>query len=112
HPGTDHQVEQLTWAWYGPLDLERFTSAWQSVVDRESVLRAAFDDGPEPRIVLHDRVTADVVQVPHGAMAWHTLVGRDRRRGIDVRRPGPLRITVLGGGPAGQGGGAPARVLL
>lgn len=112
HPGTDHQVEQLTWAWYGPLDLERFTSAWQSVVDRESVLRAAIDDGPEPRIVLHDRVTADVVQVPHGAVAWHTLVGRDRRRGIDIRRPGPLRITVLGGGPAGRDGGAPARVLL
>ncbi|MFJ5265738.1 condensation domain-containing protein [Streptomyces sp. NPDC088387] len=43
HPGTGRYVEQLFWRWRGPLDLDRFTTAWQSVFDRETVLRAAFD---------------------------------------------------------------------
>ncbi|MFJ9033998.1 condensation domain-containing protein [Streptomyces sp. NPDC102274] len=112
HPGTGRHVEQLTWVWHGPLDPERFTAAWQALFDRESVLRAAFADSPEPRIVLHDHVEADVVRLPHGTDDWAALVERDRRRGLDPRRPGPLRVTVLGGGPAGSVTAPPTRVLL
>ncbi|XMA35614.1 hypothetical protein O1157_00530 [Streptomyces albogriseolus] len=36
-------IEQLHWSWSGPLDPGRFTAAWQSVTDREVVLRASFD---------------------------------------------------------------------
>ncbi|MGW6775677.1 condensation domain-containing protein [Streptomyces sp. NPDC055037] len=112
HPGTGRHVEQLTWVWHGPLDPERFTAAWQALFDRESVLRAAFADSPEPRIVLHDHVEADVVRLPHGTDDWAALVERDRRRGLDPRRPGPLRVTVLDGGPAGSATAPPTRVLL
>ncbi|MEV8309139.1 condensation domain-containing protein [Streptomyces flavidovirens] len=115
-PGAGCNVEQLTWDWHGPLDPERFAAAWQSVFDRESVLRAAFDDGPEPRIVLHEQVTPEVVRLPYGAGDWPGLVEHDRRRGVDPRRPGPLRITVVEGEPAQTGvgfaPGSPHRVLL
>lgn len=112
HPGTGRQVGQLTWNWDGPFDEERFTAAWQSVFDCESVLRSAFDDGPEPAVVVHDRVAPEVVRLPQGTAHWHALIERDRRRGLDPRRPGPLRITVLGGGPAMFATAPPIRVVL
>ncbi|MFF3395081.1 condensation domain-containing protein [Streptomyces sp. NPDC002669] len=112
HPGTGRHVEQLAWDWHGPLDPERFTAAWQSLFDRESVLRSAFDDGPEPRIVVHDRVRAEVVRLPHSTEDWASVVEYDRRRGLDPRRPGPLRVTVLGGGPLVSVTAPPTRVLL
>ena len=105
-------VERLAWAWHGPLDLDRFHAAWQSVVDRESVLRAAFGDGPEPLLLLHDDVTADVLYLPSGAVDWDDLVEHDVQRGLDPRLPPGLRVTVLGGGSTGPGGDTPSRVLL
>ncbi|WP_405567374.1 condensation domain-containing protein [Streptomyces sp. NBC_01167] len=111
HPGTGRQVEQLAWDWHGPLDSERFTSAWQSVVARESVLRTAFDDGPEPATVIHDRIDAEVQRLPCTPAAWPALLESDRRRGLDPRRPGPLRITVLDT-QATPAAIAPSRLLL
>ncbi|WP_159056628.1 condensation domain-containing protein [Streptomyces yokosukanensis] len=112
HPGTGRQIEQLSWVWHGPLDIARFTAAWQSVFDREAVLRAAFDHGPDPAITIHDRVVPQVVRMPHpGADRPDALVG-DRRRGLDPRSPGPLRITLLEG-PRHDGTSArTTRVLL
>uniref|UniRef100_A0AAU3IA73 Condensation domain-containing protein n=1 Tax=Streptomyces sp. NBC_01393 TaxID=2903851 RepID=A0AAU3IA73_9ACTN len=110
HPG--RHVEQLTAVWHGPLDVERLRAAWQSVTDHESVLRAAFDDGPEPLIVLHEHVDAAVLWVPHGGARWTDLVEHDRRRGIDPRLPGPLRVTVLGSAPSADDQPVPARMLL
>ncbi|MFC8914708.1 condensation domain-containing protein [Streptomyces sp. NPDC057116] len=111
-PATGRHVGQLACVWHGPLDPERFTAAWQSLVDRESVLRSAFGSGPEPRIVVHDHVRADVVRLPHGAADWTALVEGDRRRGLDPRSPGPLRVTVLGGGPVLSVTAPPTRLLL
>ncbi|WP_327358810.1 condensation domain-containing protein [Streptomyces sp. NBC_01304] len=96
-PGAGRHIEQLTFDWHGPLDPERFVAAWQSVFDHESVLRAAFDDAPDARIVLHERVTPEVVRLPYIADVWDALVESDRSRGVDPRRPGPLRVTVLSG---------------
>ncbi|MFD5914975.1 condensation domain-containing protein [Streptomyces massasporeus] len=110
HPG--RHVERLSWAWHGPFDLDRFRASWQSVVDHESVLRAAFDDGPEPLLVLHDDVNADVLWLPHGSVRWNDLVEHDVRRGLDPRRPCGLRVTVLGGPAAGDGTATTAHVLL
>ncbi|MER5887826.1 condensation domain-containing protein [Streptomyces sp. NPDC001941] len=110
--GPGRHVEQLAFGWHGPLDPERFTAAWQSVHDRESVLRARFEDGPEPRVVLHEHATADVVRLPHGSVDWYALVEADRRRGLDPRRTGPLRVTVLGGGASAPGTGPVTKVLL
>ncbi|MEV3993785.1 condensation domain-containing protein [Streptomyces sp. NPDC049837] len=111
-PAAARHVGQLACVWHGPLDPERFTAAWQSLVDRESVLRSAFDNSPEPRVVVHDRVRADVVRLPHGSADWTALVEGDRLRGLDPRTPGPLRVTVLGGGPAVSATAPPTRVLL
>ncbi len=109
HPG--RHVQQLTVVWHGPLDPERLRAAWQSVTDSESVLRAAFDDGPEPLIVLHEHIDATVLWLPYAAVRWPDLVAHDRARGIDPRLPGPLRVTVFGGG-AEREQPVPTRMLL
>ncbi|MZE45868.1 hypothetical protein GTY49_23595, partial [Streptomyces sp. SID5477] len=112
HRGTGRHVEQLDWRWRGPLDTDRFTAAWQSVFDRETVLRAAFDWGSGPRLVLHEHAGVEVVRHPPGSVDFDRLRERDRLRGFDLRRPGLLRLNLVdephpaGGGPAG------ARVLL
>ncbi|MEU9445593.1 condensation domain-containing protein [Streptomyces sp. NPDC048304] len=110
HPG--RYVGQLAWSWHGPLDTDRFRASWQCVTDRESVLRTAFDDGPEPLLAVHEHATADVLCLPAGAAHWDDLVEDDRRRGIDPRSPGALRVTVLAGDRRAPYGTAPARVLL
>lgn len=112
HPGPGRQVEQLAWGWRGPLDLVRFATAWRSVFARESVLRTAVDDLAGPGLVVHEVAEPEIVRLPHGSAEWHSLVEADRRRGLDPRRPGPLRVTLLGGGPAGPVVAPPAQILL
>ncbi|WP_052433451.1 condensation domain-containing protein [Streptacidiphilus carbonis] len=112
HPGRGHHVEQLSWTWSGPFDLDRFTAAWQSVFDREAVLRAAFDEGSPPRTVVRDRVAPEVRWIPPGAGPWQRWAERDRLRGVDPRVPGPLRLTVLGGDTPPAPGAPTVRVLL
>ncbi|NBE57070.1 condensation domain-containing protein, partial [Streptomyces boluensis] len=93
-------VGQLSWEWFGPLDPERFVAAWQSVHERESVLRASFDEGAEPGIAVRQWVTPELVRLPSGAGNWPELVARDRERALDPRRPGPARVTLLEEGKA------------
>ncbi|WP_405922549.1 condensation domain-containing protein [Streptomyces sp. NBC_00035] len=95
-PGTGRHVEQLVWVWHGPLDLERFTAAWQSVADCEAVLRTAFTPGPEPQLMVHSRATAEItVRIQRGDHDLTSLLERDRLRGFDLRCPPPLRLTLL-----------------
>lgn len=111
--GPGRHAEQLFWNWSGPLDLTRFTGAWQSVADREAVLRASFDWSGAPRLVLHDRAVVEVVRHVHGAVGWSELLTRDRARGFEPHRPGLLRVTLLDGPPDTTGQGrAPVRVLV
>ncbi|MFB6819010.1 condensation domain-containing protein [Streptomyces sp. NPDC056347] len=111
HPGTGRQIEQLSWIWHGPLDHARFRAAWQGVFDREAALRAAFGHGPDPVITIHDRIVPDVVRMAHPGAGPDALAD-DRRRGLDPRSPGPLRITLFDG-PGGDSTRAQAtRVLL
>ncbi|MFJ6700852.1 condensation domain-containing protein [Streptomyces sp. NPDC091272] len=120
HPGTGRHSEQLAFTWSGPLDVDRFTAAWQSVFDHESVLRTAFEDGPQPYLVQRDRLTPDVVRLSYATTDWPAAVEKDHHRGIDPRTDGPLRITVLTGAPpegpaapaADAGPAAPAHILL
>ncbi|MFH8930920.1 amino acid adenylation domain-containing protein [Streptomyces pristinaespiralis] len=116
HPGTGRYVEQLFWRWHGPLDTDRFTAAWQSVFDRETVLRASFDWQDEPCLVLHDHVTAEVTRHaagPAGPADFDALMERDRLRGFDLRTPGLLRVTLVDD-PAPADGREPlsVRILL
>ncbi|WP_454341655.1 condensation domain-containing protein [Streptomyces albogriseolus] len=112
HRGTGRYVEQLFWRWHGPLDTDRFTAAWQSVFDRETVLRAAFDWEAEPCLVLHEHVRAEVVRHPAGSVDFEELRERDRLRGFDLRGPGLLRVNVLDEADPGDGGPERARILL
>ncbi|MFE0810131.1 condensation domain-containing protein [Streptomyces sp. NPDC058848] len=106
-------IEQLHWTWTGPLDVGRFTAAWQSVTDREGVLRASFDWAGAPRLVLHERAAVEVVHHRHTTVAWNDLLRRDRVRGFALHRPGLLRVTLLDGPPEhGAAGRAPTRILL
>lgn len=111
HPGTGRHIEQFSWRWSGPLDTERFTAAWQSVVDRETVLRAAFAWEPKPRVVLHDHARAEVVRHAAGTVGWDELLERDRLRGFDLHGPGPLRVTLLDD-PGHAAAPAATRVLV
>ncbi|NEB12835.1 hypothetical protein G3I32_29025 [Streptomyces coelicoflavus] len=111
-PAAGRHVEQLVWRWHGPLDTERFAAAWQSVVDRETVLRAALTWEPRPRLFLHDRARADVVRHRAGGAGWDRLLERDRRRGLDPRRPCPLRITLVERTDRPPGAGPETRVVL
>ncbi|MEU3838531.1 amino acid adenylation domain-containing protein [Streptomyces sp. NPDC028635] len=111
HQGTGRYVEQLFWRWHGPLDTDRFTAAWQSVFDRETVLRAAFDWQDEPRLVLHDDVSAEVTRHAAGSVDWEDLTRRDLLRGFDLRSPGLLRVNLLD--EAAEEGAQPSvRILL
>lgn len=111
--GPDHQVEQLAWRWYGPLDTGRFTAAWRAVSECETVLRSAFSWDPHPRAVLFDHSRFEVARHAYGAFAdrEHFLTA-ERGRGFDLRRPGPLRVALLDGPPAAAGGEPSTDVVL
>lgn len=93
------QVGQFLWRWHGPLDTARFTAAWQSVFDQETVLRAAFTWDPQPRLTLHARASPDVVRHAHGTLTRQALMEQERARGFDLGRPGLLRLALLEGAP-------------
>ncbi|MFE7842525.1 condensation domain-containing protein [Streptomyces sp. NPDC057474] len=115
HRGSGRYVEQLFWRWHGPVDTDRFTAAWQSVFDRETVLRAAFDWDDTPCLVLHDHVAAQVVRHAAGTVDWDELTERDRLRGFDLRVPGLLRVTLVDDAPdpaAGDGQIPSTRILV
>ncbi|MGC4984723.1 condensation domain-containing protein [Streptomyces sp. DT193] len=95
-----HQVEQVVWRWYGPLDTERFEAAWHAVGERESVLRTAFVWDPRPRAVVFDRGFTHIVRHPHGTVTRRAaLAARERARAFDLRRPAAVRLTLLDSGP-------------
>ncbi|WP_331748827.1 condensation domain-containing protein [Streptomyces sp. NBC_00046] len=111
HP--DHHVEQLSWRWHGPLDTDRFTAAWQSVFDRETVLRAAFVWDPHPQVTVHRHIAPEVVRHPHGTFSGRAaLMEHERGRGFDLRRPGLLRAALLDGAPPGTPGNPPPTYVL
>ncbi|RPF24796.1 condensation domain-containing protein [Streptomyces sp. TLI_185] len=111
--GPGRYVEQIFWDWAGPLDLSRFITAWQSVAEREAVLRASFDWAGAARLVLHDRAVVEVVRHAHADVAWSELLRQDRARGFELYRPGLLRLSLLDGPPDTTGAGhSPTRLLV
>ncbi|MEU8655047.1 condensation domain-containing protein [Streptomyces sp. NPDC048737] len=111
HRGTGRHVGQLHWRWRGPLDTGRFTAAWQSVFDHETVLRAALDPDTASRLVLHESARAEVVRHRAGRADFEELRQRDRLRGFDLRSPGLLRLTLVDE-PAPVDGGPPCVTVL
>ncbi|MEU8975185.1 condensation domain-containing protein [Streptomyces monashensis] len=111
--GPGRYVEQIFWDWAGPLDLTRFITAWQSVAEREAVLRASFDWAGATRLVLHERAVVEVVRHVHAAVGWSELLRQDRARGFELYRPGLLRVSLFDGPADTTGAGRPpTRVLV
>ncbi|MFE9427046.1 condensation domain-containing protein [Kitasatospora sp. NPDC006697] len=110
--GPLRQLEQLHWNWSGPLDPAVFAAAWQSVADREVVLRASFDWTAAPRLVLHERAEVEVRHLPYTAVGWTRLLAEDRQRGFEPHRPGLLRVTLLAGPPGLHGLMPSTRILV
>ena len=67
------------------------------------MLRSAFVWGPPPRLVVHDWARIEVVRQSAGGADFARLLAEDRQRGFDLRRPGPLRVTLVD--PPGQNTG-------
>ncbi|MFI0241873.1 condensation domain-containing protein [Streptomyces sp. NPDC016845] len=88
-------VEQVVWRWTGRLDLLRFVAAWQSVVERESVLRTSPDWVGVERLVVHPHAEVDVVRCSGLERSWGELLEQDRDRGFDLHRPAMLRLTLF-----------------
>ncbi len=114
-PGAGLHVGQVYWRWHGPLDAARFTAAWQSLADREAVLRAALarpvrDTGPQ--IAVHPHAAVEILRHGHDETDWDTLLAGERARAFDLRHPGPLRIALLDDPPARHDGGAGSTRIL
>ena len=83
------------------LDIERFKLAWQAMLDRHDVLRAAFVANLERPV----QVIRKHVELPFDVFDWAAqddLEGRldawaeaDRRRGFDLQAAPLLRLTVI-----------------
>ncbi|MFI8327324.1 condensation domain-containing protein [Streptomyces sp. NPDC085529] len=94
-PGTGRHIEHLLWSWHGPFDMTRFRTAWQSVLDHETVLRTALMTGPDPMLLVHGRATPDIARRVCHDDDLTAVIEHDRRRGFDLRQPPALRLTLL-----------------
>ncbi|MFJ9041467.1 condensation domain-containing protein [Streptomyces sp. NPDC102406] len=107
--GPGRHVEQLCWTWAGPLNVPLFTAAWQSVADREAVLRASFDWTAAPRLVIHEHASLEIARHTAATIGWSELLRRDREREFALHRPGLLRLSLLDGPHTAR---ATTRVLM
>ena len=97
----DPGFEQWRYRLEGPLDVAALQAAWQTVIDRHTILRTSFlaPDGAEPLQRVHDRVVlpwtqGDLRDLPEAereaAIAEHLRA--DRARGFDFAQAPLLRI--------------------
>ncbi|MEU3911573.1 condensation domain-containing protein [Streptomyces sp. NPDC029721] len=110
HPGRGLHAGQLHWRLPGPFDAERFTRAWQTVTDQETVLRTGLAPAAPgtrlPGFAVHPAAGPLIVRHPAGGVEWEALLAAERMREFDLTRPDPLRIALL------EEPGGSARVLL
>jgi amino acid adenylation domain-containing protein len=99
HSGVD--VEQLVISYKEGPDVAVLERAWQAVVEKHPVLRTSFrwDGLLEPIQQVHDELLVRIEQ--HQACDEATFLAflaADRRRGIDLRQPPLMRLTLFGSG--------------
>ncbi|MGH7562688.1 MAG: amino acid adenylation domain-containing protein [Gemmatimonadales bacterium] len=107
--GRDVGVEQWRYRLRGPVDVEAFTQAWRTVMERHAALRAAFVTEGLGQPV---QVIPATAELPITVLDWtgasgedlaqrlETLLGEDRTRGF-ARGSAPLmRVTLIRTGEA------------
>lgn len=89
---SDRYVEQLSWAWRGPLDQARFRDAWRQVANKHEALRARLDSSGEPSLIF-DSEFDPVLRIEETG-SLQQMIDDDRAAGFDLNM-GPLwRLTL------------------
>ncbi|HET9359968.1 MAG TPA: amino acid adenylation domain-containing protein [Vicinamibacterales bacterium] len=97
-------VEQFCCTVHGKLDLSRFQSAWQHVLERQPVLRTSFrhEGLRQPLQIVHRRVPIEWVQQDWRELSTEehrteldAFLQEDRQRGFDLSNPPLMRLAVL-----------------
>ena len=103
-PGSSVYFEQLSWTVTSALDLPAFLRAWNTCLQRNTILRSAFHwEGLEaPLQVVHSQV-----ELPFELLDWSELPAseqqtrfeqlllQDKQRGLDLRRAPLVRLTAV-----------------
>ncbi|HEV2828701.1 MAG TPA: amino acid adenylation domain-containing protein [Pyrinomonadaceae bacterium] len=79
-PRSKAYFEQVCYSYRGPLDRQAFAKAWQSVVDRHSILRTGFScDNPErPTQIVYPEAT-----LPFQHLDWRELLPAQQQEQLD-----------------------------
>jgi amino acid adenylation domain-containing protein len=97
-------VNQLSWDFYGKLNIPAFTRAWQQVINRHSVLRTAFvwENLKEPLQIVGQYVKLDWEEqdwqnVPHAQQQerLENFLNTDRKRGFELSKAPLMRLVAI-----------------
>lgn len=97
-------IEQEVHPLQGPLNLRAFTQAWQSILQRHSILRTIFiwKNQDSPVQVVLENVELPIEQKDLRAFTatdqenrLEEFLDEDRRRGLDLSKPPLMRVTLL-----------------
>src|SRR6266550_3289811 len=103
-PGTGTYFEQSLFTIKGELDVSAFAKAWQSVVDKHSILRTSFiwEDLKEPLQVVHRQIDLQIAQLdwrdlePSGReQQLQSFIDSDRRMNFDLTTAPLVRLALL-----------------
>ncbi|TQF08741.1 AMP-binding protein, partial [Myxococcus llanfairpwllgwyngyllgogerychwyrndrobwllllantysiliogogogochensis] len=103
-PGSGVYVTQLTWTFSGAVDLGAFRRTWETVIQRQPLLRTSFHSGDsrEPLQLVHpgaalpwEELDWRGVEEAEQQSRFQVLLSEDRARGFDLRTPPLLRLTVI-----------------
>jgi amino acid adenylation domain-containing protein/non-ribosomal peptide synthase protein (TIGR01720 family) len=103
-PGSGMYFEQVGFGFTGPLNVQAFEHAWQTVLDRHTILRTSFhwDNPGKPLQVVHRSVSLRVEYLDWSDLPGDTCSDRldaflaaDRARGFELSEAPLLRLTVI-----------------
>lgn len=103
-PGSGTYFEQAVFPLNGPLDVNSFELAWQTVLDRHTILRTSFhwNKVVKPLQVVHRKVRLPVEYLDWSDLPedeteqrLETFLKQDRERGFELSEAPLLRMSVL-----------------
>jgi amino acid adenylation domain-containing protein/non-ribosomal peptide synthase protein (TIGR01720 family) len=106
-PGAGVYWQQLSWIMRGDLDATALEKAWQSAIDRHSILRTslAWEELDEPLQLVHRHAALPLERLDWSALSpaerdrhFESLLQQDRATGFDLRRAPLMRLRLIGYG--------------